>query len=116
MKTAVKLAVLGTLCLAAVSLVPLAAASTSGGVRPAQVTPSAPPAYGCAISHPGPRSVAVQCAGGSGQVRVVADCVLRKPGFEQDWTEYGPWVPAARTSSVTCGNTQPDGWYEIAAG
>jgi hypothetical protein len=88
----------------------LAAIALAGGsVLTMTGTASATPGN-CTITHPGGNSVAAQCTTGTGTYRVVADCLLVKPGLEPiEFTKTGPWVSIGQISQVSCGNRPPAG-------
>jgi hypothetical protein len=92
----------------------LAAATLAGsGVLVASGTASATPGN-CSITHPSSRTVAAKCTSGTGEVRVIADCLTVKTGNDPiEFTMEGPWVTVGHTSQVTCGNRPPQGDYEL---
>jgi hypothetical protein len=90
-----------------------AATLASGGVLVAAGTASATPGN-CSITHPSSRTVAAKCTSGTGEYRVVADCLTVKPGADPiEFVDEGPWVSIGLTSKVTCGNRPPQGFVEF---
>jgi hypothetical protein len=83
-----------------------------GSATAAQAAPT-----GCTLETGVPSDGArVRCTSGSGEVRVMVECLLIKPGGDPiTTTRPGPWVGVGATSSTTCsgGPRLSDAWYEV---
>ncbi|WP_173060388.1 hypothetical protein [Phytohabitans houttuyneae] len=83
-----------------------------GGATAAQAVPT-----GCVLQMETPVDGAnVWCSGGTGESRVVLECITIKPGSDPIIaTRPGPWVNIQATSSATCSGPPRlyDAWYEV---
>ena len=87
-------------------------AALVGGGTAAPAAPS-----GCTLREGVPvDGASVRCSSGSGEVRVVIECRLSKPGGDPVFaTRNGPWVGVGATSSATCTGApvRSDAWFEV---
>jgi hypothetical protein len=82
-----------------------------GSANAAQAAPS-----GCTLEVGAPADGArVRCSSGTGEVRVMLQCIVLKPGDPIINDRPGPWVGVGATSSTTCagGPQLYEAWYEV---
>jgi hypothetical protein len=81
------------------------------GATAAQAAPT-----GCRLETGVPsEGASVRCTSGTGQVRVVIECIVGKPGADPIITQRnGAWVGVGATSSAACSGVTGlyDAWFE----
>lgn len=82
-----------------------------GTATAAQAAPT-----GCVLT-PDSRTdgASVQCSSGTGQVRVVVECTVFRPGDPISTLRFGPWVNVGQRSSQNCpgGPRLTDDFFEV---